>query len=577
MLVTLASLSLFIPDQPGPMTLLAAVGGLSLLLGGMSVLGGGLRRLSGGRARRALEGLTGNPLSGAVVGFAVTAIIHSSGATALMLVSLVETGLLNLSAAIPVILGATVGTTLTGQLLAFRIDWLIPVTLALGLAIKLVPRKETYRAVGDAIYGMGLLFLGLAILSSALAPLKTTASFTEIFLWIQSRPAAGLPIGILVTVILQSSTASTGILIGLASQGLMPLDGAVFFLLGAHIGSCSTGLIATAGTGPKARRVAVVQLLAACAGLLLFAFWVPGVSALVRWFSFSGRGTDGLGATAREVANAHTLLSAVPTLVLLPFSHWLEKAASWIIRDGNGRPRLFYLDRSLLRGPVGSPDMALAQARLAVKEMAAQAAMLVERAVRPAHETSEETLDDLLRRTRQIHELRSDLVGFLTDIGRADLRLAEADQGLDLALVATELDAITQRTEEALALCQEQDEVGPFSPAGQKELDRYRDRMLALLRRASAAFLSGDRQTARDVEREKEELSRQEETLRRAHLERLRSGIAQSARTDALHLAWLELMRQVNSHSKRIARVLLERPAPPAKPVTEPKEKRPRH
>lgn len=554
----LASFGDFIPDRPGPLSILAALGGLALLLGAMGVMGGGLRRLSGGRARRALEGLTDRPLAGAFTGFVVTAIIHSSGATALMLVSLVEAGLLKLSAAIPVVLGATVGTTLTGQLMAFRMDWLIPITLAGGLALKVLVRRENWKAVGDAIWGVGLLFLALAILSAALAPLKNTPAVTAMFGWLSRWPLAGLVVGVAVTVLTQSSTASTGILIGLASQGLVPLPGAVHFILGAHIGSASTALIGAAGTRAEARRVAVVQLLCAGFGALLFIFWAPTCGALVRWLSFGGLPADA-GATPHEIANAHTLISVAATVALLPFTGVLERASRALVRETDGPRRLFYLDRSLLTGPVAAPDVALLQTRQAVRQMAQQVVGLVAEAVDPTHETGEESQGRIHERARQIHLLRSDLVAFLSDIGRVSLRRTEVDQGLDLALAATELDAIAALCEEALRLHREQDECGPFSGDGQRELENYRARMLALSHAASEAFLAGDTASAHGVEREKDALNRLEEQLRRSHLERLRSGIERSARTDALHLAWLELMRQVNSHSKRLARVVLER------------------
>ncbi len=554
----LASFGDFIPSQPGPLSILAALGGLALLLGAMGVMGGGLRRLSGGRARRALEEVAGRPLTGAFTGFIVTAIIHSSGATALMLVSLVETGLLRLSSAIPVVLGAAVGTTLTGQLMAFRMDWMIPVTLVGGLALKVLVRRESWKAAGDALWGVGLLFLALAILSAALAPLKNTPAVMAMFGWLARWPAAGLAVGVLVTVLVQSSTVSTGILIGLASQGLAPLTGAIHFILGAHIGSASTALIGAAGTRAEARRVAVVQLLCAVVGALLFIFWAPSFGGFIRRLSLSGLPATA-GATPHEIANAHTLISVVATLALLPFTGLLERVSRRLIRETGGPRRLFYLDRALIAGPVAAPDVALLQARQAVREMAQQAVALVDRAVQPVHETGEQTQGEIRERARQIHVLRADLVAFLSDIGHVSLRRTEVDQSIDLALAATELDALALHCEDALRFHREQDECGPFSRDGQRELDDYRARMLAMLRAASEAFLNGDVAAAHGVEREKEALNRLEDQLRRSHLERLRSGIERSARTDALHLAWLELMRQINSHSKRLARVVLER------------------
>ncbi len=560
-LALLASFGELVPEEFGPLSVLTVLGGLALLLGGMEAMGRGLRRLSGGRVRQLLGQLGRRPLLGVLVGAVSTAAIHSSGATTAILISLVEAGMMDLRATIPVIMGANIGTTFTGQLLAFRVTWLIPVMLAGGLAMRALARRDSWRSIGQATWGMGLLFLGLGIMSAALGPLRDVPAVVGALRDLESVPV-GLLAGLVLTVLFQSSTATTGILIGLGSQHLVTIRGAIPFLLGANIGSCSTGLLASIGTRPAARRVAVVHVLFNVIGVLLFAWWIPWFADLVEWI------TPGEGNLPREIANAHTLFNVIGTALLLPFSGLLARAAERLVPEREPeRPRI-HLDRSLLRRPISSPDVALAEARHAIGILADEVLALAEEAIQPGRETGPGSWDEIRRRVREIHELRRDLVAYLNDIGEENLRHQEIDLALELNLVVAELDTVATLAEDALELDREQAAVGPFSPEGERELVEYRERTLDLLRLAVRAWLEEDVEAARVARRTKKELGRLEARLRRSHVLRMHRGIEASERTDALHLAWLELMRQVNTHAGRIARILLDRalrgtPLPP--------------
>ncbi len=554
--IPLASLADLAPESFGWLSALGLVSGLALLLGGMEAMGSGLRELSGGRIRRSVERLGRQPLMGVALGASVAGIIHSAGATTAILVSLVDAGIMRLGAAIPVVMGANIGTTFTGQLLAFEVTWLVPAMLAAGLVLRVASTRSRTRAIGQATYGAGLLFLGLLLLSAAVAPLRDVPVVVDGLSRLESVPL-GLLAGLGVTVMFQSSTALIGVMIGLSSQGLLTMQAAIPLILGANIGSCSIGLIASVSAGPSGRRVAWVNLLFNVLGVLLFVFWIPAFADLIRWMTPGA--AAGEPALPREIANAHTVFNVAGTVVLLPFARLLERAVDRVLpASGREGPRIV-LDRRLLAGPIASPDLALAEAVQAARRLAGAVRRIVRDTVQPTTGPEEISTVDAKRRVGRIHAVRRQLSTYLNQIGQMPLRREESDLGLELSLVVAELNLLATLAQDALELVTEHGAAGPFSGEGQAELDEYARKTIELLDRAIGAYFREDLDAAHAVRRRKKELGLEEAILRRSHILRMREGIEASVRTDALHLAWLQLMRQINSHSGRIARVLLER------------------
>jgi len=554
--VPLASIADLAPESFGWLSAIGLVSGLALLLGGMEAMGSGLRELSGGRIRRSVEHLGRRPLFGVAVGAAVAGIIHSAGATTAILISLVEAGIMRFAAAIPVVMGANIGTTFTGQLLAFEVTWLVPAMLAGGLVMRAVSGRSRTRALGEAIYGAGLLFLGLLLLSAAVAPLRDVPEVIDWLSHLESVPL-GLLAGLGVTVMFQSSTALIGVMIGLSSQGLLTMHAAIPLILGANIGSCSIGLIASVSAGPRGRRVAWFNLLFNVSGVLLFVFWIPGFADLIHWITPGA--VEGGAALPREIANAHTVFNVAGTVLLLPLSGVLQRVIDRVVpARGPAGPRIV-LDQRLLHGPIASPDLALAEAVQGARQLAGAVQRLVRDTVQPVADTSAVPATDATRRVGRIHAVRRRVSAYLNQIGQMSLRREEADLGLELSLIVAELDLIATLARDALELVTEHAVAGPYSLEGQAELEDYSKRMTELLDESIDAYFREDLGAAREVRRRKKELGLQEAILRRAHILRMREGIEASVRTDALHLAWLELMRQVNSHSGRIARILLDR------------------
>ena len=258
-------------------TIISMLGGLGLFLYGMKFMGDGLELAAGSRLKNILSLLTTNRLVGTLVGLVVTVIIQSSSATSVMVVGFVNAGLLTLNQAVGILMGANIGTTITGQLIAFKIGDYAPIFIFIGVIFLLFINKQTYKHIGQIICGFGLLFLGLEIMSGSMAPLADIPQFQSM-LTAFKNPFMGILVGAVFTGIIQSSSASIGVLQALAlTPGLMTIESAIYVLLGMNIGTCVTALISSIGTSKAARRTAIVHLLFNIIGVIIF---VPVVAFL---------------------------------------------------------------------------------------------------------------------------------------------------------------------------------------------------------------------------------------------------------------------------------------------------------
>lgn len=303
---------------------LGVVAGLALFLYGVDQLARAMRALAGDRLRGWLARATTNRFAGLATGTATTAVLDSSSLTIILVIALVDAGLLTAVRALGVVLGANVGTTVSSQLLALDLERWSPVLLALGLVTRLAGRRDRVRDIGTAVLGLGLVLFGMHQLSTAVAPLAASEAFPA---WMRQleRPMLGVLAGAVTTLVIQSSSATLGIAIALASQGLLTLPAGVAIMLGAEIGTCSDTLIATLGRSREAVRVALFHLVfnvaSVCTGLLL----IEPLTALTRALG---------GDTARQVANAHVIFNVLGAVVALPFLGLAGRALSRLVPDG---------------------------------------------------------------------------------------------------------------------------------------------------------------------------------------------------------------------------------------------------
>ena len=305
--------------------ILMLLGGLALFLYGMQMMSNGLETAAGNKMKQILEKLTSNRIKGVLVGAIITAVIQSSSATTVMVVGFVNTGLMTLNQAVWVIMGANIGTTITGQLIALDIGAIAPLIAFLGVACIMFVKNEKIRHISSIFAGLGVLFIGMDMMGDAMAPLQDSATFIN-FMTTFKNPLMGIAIGAIFTALIQSSSASVGILQALASTGMIPLSSAVFILFGQNIGTCITAVLAAIGTRPNAKRTTIIHLMFNIIGTIIFtiiSLTTPFVSIM------EGITSDPVA----QIANVHTTFNIITTLLLLPFGTYMAKLATKILPE----------------------------------------------------------------------------------------------------------------------------------------------------------------------------------------------------------------------------------------------------
>ena len=345
---------------------LALLGGLALFLYGMQMMSTGLEAAAGNRMKSILEKLTSNRIKGVLVGAAITAVIQSSSATTVMVVGFVNSGLMTLQQAVWVIMGANIGTSITGQLIALDIGAIAPLFAIAGVGAIMFIKSEKVHHISSIFAGLGILFMGMDMMGAAMSPLKESEAFISLMTKFDN-PLLGILVGALFTAVIQSSSASVGILQALASTGMIPLSSAVFVLFGQNIGTCITAVLASIGMKVNAKRTTVIHLLFNIIGTVLFTV-ICLVTPYVTWIEAMTPGDP-----VAQIANAHTVFNIVTTLLLLPFGTHMANIAVRILPDSKKADdedlRLKYIRPFESSYAIGHSAVAVSQVRDEVNRM----------------------------------------------------------------------------------------------------------------------------------------------------------------------------------------------------------------
>ncbi|MCL1849215.1 MAG: Na/Pi cotransporter family protein [Clostridiales bacterium] len=389
------------------------IGGLAMFLYGMKMMGDGLEAAAGNRMKRILERLTTNRFLGVFVGALITALIQSSSGTTVMLVGFVNSGLMTLNQAVWVIMGANIGTTITGQLIALDINQIAPLIAFVGVVMAQFFKKKSVRHYGVIIAGLGILFIGMTMMSSALKPLRESAYFINLMSTLQS-PILGILVGMAFSSIIQSSSASVGILQTLAMSGLVQLHGAVYILLGMKIGTCVTALIASIGTSRNAKRVAVIHYSFNIIEAILFAiaFRYTGIVDFV--FKLTPENASA------QIANMHTICSTIMTILLLPFGLYLVRFAEKVLperEDEAGDMRLMYINyRGVKEQNIGSTAIVMSQLLKEVHRMFGFALQNVVLGFKSIEEGTLRYMDEIENNEETVDFLNKEIAVYISNV-----------------------------------------------------------------------------------------------------------------------------------------------------------------
>ncbi len=520
--------------------LLALFGGTALLLYGIRLSGDSMQRAIGGRLRQLLTVMSRTRLSAVVSGALVTAILQSSAATTLMLIGFVSAGLMAFRQTLGVILGADIGTTLTVQLIAFRVTDYALLLVGLGFAITFIAGRSTAKDVGQAILGLGLMFLGLKLILDGVAPLKTHALALELLQVATDTPIVAVLVAAAFSALVTSSAATIGLALALASQDLISLTGAVAIVLGANVGTCATALAASVGATAEAKRVAIAHS----------GFKVLG-AALV--FPLIGPFTAVVAATAsdpaREVANAHTFFNLGISLVFLPFTPLAARIIETLVPDDQREDTPFrtkYLDERAS----GQPSLALGQAHREALRMADVTQGMLRDALGAFRSDNLGMIENIEKRDDQLDFLEREIKLFLARLGREAMGPDLSRKEIGMISFIGNLENIGDIIDKNLMeLARKKYYQGRrFSEPGWAEIQEFHGLVSKNLERAIAAFAANDQTLAQEVLDQRPLMRSRERELRESHLGRLRAGLAESLETSEIHLDILTNLKRISSH-----------------------------
>jgi len=421
------------------------LGGLALFLYGMDALTRALKVVAGNRLKDILGKLTANRFMGAITGAAVTAIVNSSSVTTVIMVGFVSAGLLSMAQCVGVIMGANIGSTMTAQILAFKVSKIALPMVTAGFLLWFLPKAKKTKQYGAALLGLGLVFYGMSVMSDAMRPLRSYEPFTDLMVTMDTRIWAVL-VGAAFTGIIQSSAATTGIVIVMAGQGLVSLEAAISIALGANIGTCATAGLAVIGKPREAVRAAVVHVLFNMVGVCLWFAFVPQLADLVRAISPAATdvpAADAIRAAApRQIANAHTIFNVVNTAIFIWFTSQIARVAEWVVPDkpldekAQARPK--YLDDALL----ATPALALSRARMEIGRLGTRAVRMFE-AIMPAVLTgTREELEEVCAMDSELDELHAAIIEYLRGVGVDSLTREQANEFVTLMKIANSFEGI---------------------------------------------------------------------------------------------------------------------------------------
>ena len=520
-------------------TVFGLLGGLAIFIFGMNMMSESLQKAAGEKMKKILGILTINPVMGVLAGALTTAVLQSSSATTVMVIGFVSAGLMTLPQGISVILGANIGTTMTAQLLAFKISDYILIIIFIGFILSFVMKNEKIKSIGQTIFSFGLLFEGIEIMGSVMKPLASSPVFISMIQHVSDVPVLGVAVGTLMTLVVQSSSATIAVLQNFASQAgpdgvtsIMGLAGAIPVLLGDNIGTTITALIACIGQSKDAKRTALAHCTFNISGALLFIWFTKPYAQFITMISTKGPEVEVI---ARQIANAHTVFNITMTLIWLPLIWLLVKIVTRIIPDGktiiaaSGEP--LFLDDKMM----GQPAAALEMAAREVLHCSDLVCELLDKVKTAVGERENRKIEEINEDGNNIRKLYNRIMEYLANMFSAGVLTEEqASQTAGLMYILSDVDRMGMLcTEAAESVKGGLEKKNKFSKDATKDITESLDVIEDMYKEAMIAIRTGELENARKITKKKEKVLDLDINMRKNHVKRVNKGKCRAELTSA--------------------------------------------
>ncbi len=544
------------------MLIIGLLGGLALFIYGMEQMSEGMKKTAGDQMRSILAALTHNQLLGLAVGTFVTMVIQSSSATTVMLVSFVQAGLMNFSQCLGVILGGGIGTTVTAQLIAFKLTDYALLMVFIGAVMRMFGKTDRMRNIGNIILGFGILFYGMKLMSDTMKPLRSYPAFIDTLKGLEN-PLLGLLVGTVLTALIQSSSAFTGILIVLAQQNLITLEAGIPMILGANIGTCITAGLASIGTSREAKRVALAHVIFKIAGVVLFIFWIPAFADMIRTI---GAGVS--SGTARDIANAHTVFNVSIGFLFLPATALFNRLIMTLLPERPSNPAFDLATRHIDDRQIFNPPVAIELARAEISRVALLLGRMQRAIIIPffsAEERKDEIfpslslLDGIEMREKKINYLQKEIKTYLLKVGQQPLSEKQSDEIYAMISIVKDMESLGDLIHRNMVplIPKKHALETDFSDEGREELMIYHEKVCQQLHLMKEAFAERNPEKARQIMLQERKYLDLESQYRIRHLQRLLCERCESLETHEVHMELMDLMKQIIVYSSNIAKTFV--------------------
>lgn len=534
--------------------ILGFAGGLGLFIYGMQVMASGLQKAAGNSLKKILEVLTKNKFLGVLLGIGVTAIIQSSSATTVMVVGFVNAGLMNLQQTVGIIMGANIGTTVTGWLVS-SVQWagvfspenLAPIAVFIGAALAIFSKKQTVNQIGEILVGFGMLFIGIEMMSTGVEPLQHLPAFKEAFTQFGRNPLLGVLVGAVVTAVIQSSSASVGILQSLSLTGLVSWNSAVYIIMGQNIGTCVTALLSSVGTSKNAKGAAYIHLLFNVIGSVFFS-----IIAAIFFTFYHDFGFQKIGMV--EISLIHTGFNIANTVIMFPFSGLFVKMAEKLAtvtskNTGDDETVPVHLDDRIL----STPSIAMSNCTKEIVRLGNMSLKNLTAACESLENRDGSRVEKILEREKNIDNLTKAITAYLVKLCNSNLTKQENTNATGMFHIVNDMERIGDHAENIIEMTQQMiaDDL-ELSKKGIDDLKKMAEESLKSVRNCIIALSDNDIDFAEKVIKEEERVDNLEKQIRGEHMQRLTSGEC-NPRVGVIFLDALTNLERVSDHALNVA------------------------